>query len=115
MFAKFVSKDNLYHYTAMYLLSLLIFFNCVAVYAYYHCWVEHSKNIYPSRTIVIIFLFSIALINYLVFVKGRMYESLFEKFLKNEKFKRFQGTLIAVFYIIASLMIFISSIWLKCK
>ena len=115
VFAKFVSKDNLYQYTAMYLLSLLIFLNCITIYAYYNCLVEHSTNRYPSRPVVLTLAFLIAGIIYVVFVRNKKYEFFFQKFLKSEDLKGGYGTLITILYIVASLMIAISSIWLKCK
>jgi len=113
-FAKFCSKDNLYQYTAMFLLSLLVFLNCVTVLAYYRCLFEHSPEIYPSKQIILIVAFLLAGVNYFVFVNNRKYESFFEELLKNGNLKGRSGTLITIVYIVVTFAFLSSTIWLKC-
>jgi hypothetical protein len=113
--ARLFSKDNLYHYTAMYLLSLLIFLNCITVIAYYRCLLQHASMLFPSRATVLSIAFLIAGINYFYFVRNKKYESHFEELDRRLNLKNNSGTFITVAYSTVTLGLLFSTIWLKCR
>jgi hypothetical protein len=116
-FAEFCSKDGLYQYTAMYLTSLLFFFNFITalVYCAYFLgiYIGHGNSIFPSKFILIVLLFLFGFVNYLVFVKDDRYKVLKEEFEKHRRLESSFGTFLAVLYIVLTFALLISLIWLK--
>jgi hypothetical protein len=115
-FAEFVSKDKLYHYTAMYLTALLIFFNCITAYVYcsylLHKPVGHGNTIFPSKLSLLILAFSIVGAIYLTIVRGERYKPLQADFKQHQRLNSSFGTIFVVIYIIFTLALLISLIWL---
>jgi hypothetical protein len=116
-FAEFCSKDKLYQYTAMYLTSLLFFFNLITTLVYCTHFLGlnlgHGNNIFPSKFVIIILLLVIAYVHYLIFVKDDRYKILKEEFEKHPRLKGSFGTLITFVYIALTFALLSSLIWLK--
>jgi hypothetical protein len=116
-FAEFLSKDKLYHFTAMYLTALLIFFNCITAYVYlgylFHIQVGHGNSIFPSKASLLILAFSIVGVIYLTVVRGDRYKFLQVKFEEHQTLKGPWGTLLSIVYVIITLALLISVAWLK--
>jgi hypothetical protein len=118
-FAELCSRDGLYHYTAMYLTSLLFFFNLITVLVYcaHLLGIYHGRgdSIFPSKLILILMLLSIAFVNYLIFVKADRYKTLKVDFERHQKLRGSLGTLVTFVYIALTLALLISLIWLKTE
>ena len=118
-FAESCSRDGLYQYTAMYLISLLFFFNFITALVYCAHFlgvhVGHGNSIFPSKFIIIILLLLIAYVNYLIFVKDDRYKVLKEEFEKHRRLKSSFGTFLTFVYIALTFALLSSLIWLKTE
>lgn len=118
-FAEFFSKDKLYHYTAMYLTALLIFFNCLTAYVYcgylLHKPVGHGNSIFPSKPGLLILAFSIVGVIYLTVVREGRYKILQAEFKGHQRLNGHLGTLVTIVYVIITLALLISLAWLKTE
>lgn len=118
-FAEFCSRDGLYQYTAMYLTSLLFFFNFITALVYsahfLGIYIGHRGTIFPSKFIIIILLLVIAYVHYLIFVKDDRYKLLKEEFEKHPGLKSSFGTFITFVYIALTFALLTSLIWLKTE
>jgi hypothetical protein len=99
----------------MYLFSLLLFINSITLAAYFICLALHSNRKYPSKPVILLVAFSIAGIVYLVFVRKEKYKLLYEQFKIKENLNGKSGTWMTLSYIIVTLLLLLSTAFLKCK
>lgn len=116
-FAELLSKDKLYHYTAMYLTGLLIFFNCITAYIYcmhaFHIQPEHGTSLFPSKISLLIVAFSIVSVIYFAVVWKDRYKVLQAEFKGHKTLNGPMGTFVTIGYVIVTLGLLISLAWLK--
>ena len=87
----------------------------MTILAFYRCTVDHSTSLLPSNVILSIILLSTAAIVYFIFVRKEKYTAMYEEFKVNERLNGKLGTIITILYIVITVLLFISLIWLKCK
>lgn len=113
LFARKISKDNMYHFTAMYMLAALLTLNIMTLYAYCRCLFSHSSAIFPSKYLTIAVYLLIAGGNYILFVKNDKYLLLFERF-ERKKLDQRKAMIIVALYVLVTLLIAIALIWVDC-
>ncbi len=116
-FSKYIGNvdDDSYAFKSVAILSLFISLNFFTVVAYYRCLIEHVNEMQFSRILEVLIVIGIGALVYFIFYKDKKYESYFEKFVKQSKFKGRIGTWLTILYMIGSILFLTSTIWLKCK
>jgi hypothetical protein len=100
-------------FKAMCILSLFLSLNALTIIGYYKTLVEHSDHVSIPSAYEIIIIISIGVVNYFFFLKDKKYELMYEEFKKNTSMSGARGTRITVLYIIITLAMLFSLIWLS--
>jgi O-antigen/teichoic acid export membrane protein len=116
-FSKLIGNadDDSYAFKSVAILSLFISLNFFAVVAYYRCWIKHVNEMQFSRLIEVLIVLAIGILVYFIFYRGEKYKIYFEKVVQQSKFKGRKGTWLTIFYMIGSIALLASTIWLKCN
>lgn len=106
------TDDGDYAYKAMCILTLLFSLNIISLCSYYKCFVLHSENIFLSKGLEIIIVVMVGVFFSILFLKEKKYKSMVEEFNANTEMNGKKGTWITILYIIATILLSMSLIWL---
>ena len=108
-FAKLTSKDGLYHYTAMYLFSLLIAFNLQAVRLYRYYFLGYYR-LDPPLSGTLIMLFTTAVTVYFITVYKGRYVIHYERIKEMEKVRGRSYAIYAICFTLSTFGFLISAV-----
>lgn len=117
MFSKNIgnSDDDLYAFKAVGIFTVFLSFNIFTILAYYKCLIIKTNAIMPNTFISLLLVFSIGFSLYLFFIKEKRYINIYNQFIKNKKLNGNRGTVITSSYLIVTILLLISLIWIPCR
>ena len=115
-FSKYIGNvdDDAYAFKSTSLLCVFISLNLFTLIAYYNCLVRHASNLELSKILegfIILIIWAVILF---IFYKDGKYKIHLEKINNLPKYSGRFGTYITLFYMIGSVALLSSIIWLKC-
>jgi hypothetical protein len=109
---RYLNTDDLPHYTAISIMSVLITFNVIAIASYTRYLLGYSVELNFSRLYILILFLAIMGWCYLYFIKDKRYADICRQF-NASKHNGVTGNVITAIYISGSILLLISLIWLS--
>jgi hypothetical protein len=99
-------------FNAMGFVTILLSLNVFTIIGYYKTIVMHSDQIMIPTIYELLIVVSIGIYNYAYFLSGKKYEAMYEEFQRDKSMGGNGGTRSTALYIIITLVMLISLIWL---
>ena len=109
---KRLNLDSTPEYTALCVLAMLATINILSISFYGKLFLGFSKLDYPIWPSLLI-LAGVLFFLYVQLVKNKMYRKIFDKYRTLKKWNGWTGGVITIVYILFSILLFVSSIWVK--
>jgi len=97
----------------MCILSLFLSLNVLTIIGYYKAIIDHSDHILIPEVYEIAIIIIIGVVNYFFFYKDKKYEVIYHEFKKNTPINGARGTWITILYMIITIAMLFSLIWLS--
>lgn len=107
------TDDGVYAYKSMGILTLFFSLNIISLCSYYKFFIDHSKNIFLSRSLEIIVIVIVGAFFSILFLKDGRYRDMYKEFKDNTEINGKKGTWVTIFYIAATVLLLMSLIWLR--